>query len=243
MASICILKHLHGSSYESQDDSFTDDYFDTDFQLVRRRQRSPPQRKLTNIYDKRGFLRNVHIYDLQQPLPQNRSFECVTSGTAPSFQICVYDPNVDKFISAALLSDGIWEPYITKIFQKALNKYPDSLVIDVGANIGYYTLLSAKMGHPVIAVEPLYENAIRFQKGVQLGQFRSNIYLAYNALSDRHENVSLTMNVDNQGGISVRRRISSDNKLTPPVATATMDDLMGITDFSQAIIKIDIGKK
>ena len=55
------------------------------------------------------------------------------------------------FKSSALQTDGIWEPYITPILQMALNKYPESILIDVGANIGYYSLMAAKMGHTSIA--------------------------------------------------------------------------------------------
>lgn len=63
-------------------------------------------------------------------------FQCIQTETSPSFHICVYYEYEDVFISGALWSSGVWEPYITNVLQMALNKYPDSAFIDVGANIG-----------------------------------------------------------------------------------------------------------
>ena len=94
-----------------------------------------------------------------------RTYNCVPTKTNPSFHVCTYHPSVDRFISSALVSDGIWEPYITPIVQRALNKYPDAAFIDVGANLGYYSILAARMGHHVIAVEPALENVRRLHQG------------------------------------------------------------------------------
>jgi predicted RNA methylase len=39
-------------------------------------------------------------------------------------------------------------------FINALNNNPDYLVIDIGAHIGVYSLIAARMGNCVLAIEP-----------------------------------------------------------------------------------------
>ena len=144
----------------------------------------------------------LNMYDTAAPIPNDISYyECIRTRTVPSFHICCYEANRDKFISGSLLSSGVWEPYITRIFQKALLKYPNAWVIDIGANIGYYSLLGAAMGHNVIAVEPVYEHVVRMHSGIKLNGFQQQVSVVFNALSDRHENVTMTRNEDNQGGV------------------------------------------
>ena len=62
-------------------------------------------------------------------------------------------------------------------FIKQLEEVPDCDVIDIGANIGLYTLIAAKMNRMVIAVEPLHENLNRIHKASQKGDFKLNLEL------------------------------------------------------------------
>ena len=66
-----------------------------------------------------------------------------------------------------MLSSGLWEPFVTRVYQQALTFHHDAVVVDVGANIGYYTLLAAAMGHSVIAVEPQHENLRRLAEAAR----------------------------------------------------------------------------
>ncbi len=117
-------------------------------------------------------------------------------------------------------------------------------MIDVGANIGYYSLLAGRMGHSVIAIEPQAENLLRLQKGVMLNQLQTSIHLVENPLYDHRINVTLTQNQYNQGGIWIEAvtqkwNVSGRRSLHE---TTTMDHLLNVADFQEAIIKIDIGK-
>ncbi|GFR71693.1 hypothetical protein ElyMa_003819800 [Elysia marginata] len=94
-------------------------------------------------------------------------FNCTISKTSPAFRICVHSKEHDKYISAALLSSGLWEPFATRAYQQALTFHPDAAVVDIGANIGYYTLLAAAMGHSVVAVEPQRENLKRLAEAAK----------------------------------------------------------------------------
>ncbi|XP_013408419.1 uncharacterized protein LOC106172318 [Lingula anatina] len=188
------------------------------------------------------------LYNLYNEVPEthNSDIECILTKTTPKFPICVYESDEDKFISAALRSGGFWEPHITDVYQRALAAVPDAFVIDIGANIGYYTLLAIKMGHMVIAVEPYWESVRRFHKSIHLNNCTSQVLLAVNAVSDMHENVTFIDNVDNQGGVSVRqldaidREILSKGHPLPTARTIFIDDILDLTDTPVAIIKLDI---
>ncbi|MGB3615615.1 MAG: FkbM family methyltransferase, partial [Elainellaceae cyanobacterium] len=49
----------------------------------------------------------------------------------------------DISLSPHLLSEGKWEPWVTRVFQQQIT--PGMTVVDVGANIGYYTTLAASL--------------------------------------------------------------------------------------------------
>ena len=157
-----------------------------------------------------------------------RSLGCLSTKTEPSFHMCTYPSKRDRFISSALQTDGIWEPYITSIMQVALNKYPKGIFIDVGANIGYYSLMAAKRGHTTIAIEPKEENLLRLQMGVDLNHVSNEVYLVQNVLYDVHTNVTMTNSDDNQGGVWIKS-IISEPKSSPEneslVEAVTMDHL------------------
>jgi FkbM family methyltransferase len=63
--------------------------------------------------------------------------------------------DTSEAIGRVLAVTGSWEPHVTTAFRKLLS--PGDVVIDVGANIGYHTLLAAKLVGPgghVYAFEP-----------------------------------------------------------------------------------------
>jgi len=66
----------------------------------------------------------------------------------------------DDIVSASLAKTGEWEvPSPAAMASKARTSIPtDGVLLDIGANIGYYTLMFASQGHRVIAVEPMTRN-------------------------------------------------------------------------------------
>lgn len=63
-----------------------------------------------------------------------------------------------QFIDATMLSYGAWEPPTTRVYEGLLG--PDMVVLDLGANTGYFSILGARLVGPkgrVIAVEAMAE--------------------------------------------------------------------------------------
>ena len=79
----------------------------------------------------------------------------------PSFTICHHPTNVDKFVSGSIAGSGIWEGHISILIDKALRRYPNATLLDIGANIGAHALYGAALGNKVWAVEPMTENLVK----------------------------------------------------------------------------------
>jgi FkbM family methyltransferase len=75
----------------------------------------------------------------------------------------------DLGLSCHLMLDGFWEMWLTLFFASILK--PGMTVIDVGANMGYYTVLFGDMVGPggrVEAIEPVPATAELLRKSVEL---------------------------------------------------------------------------
>jgi FkbM family methyltransferase len=72
-------------------------------------------------------------------------------------------------------------------------------VLDVGANIGFYSLLAAKLGRTVVAVEPMIDSIQRLHRASQLDGTAARIRVIHNAVADHRTQVTLRASGDNQG--------------------------------------------
>ena len=106
----------------------------------------------------------------------------------------------DKGISTDLILDGVRESISVKIMKEELEK--GDIVVDIGANIGYYALIEAKIigsKGMVYAIEPSPRNFERLQRNVKLNDC-SNMALYQTAIGDRrgieHLNISLHSNLN-----------------------------------------------
>ena len=107
-------------------------------------------------------------------------FKCVRLKMRPSPAVCLHPDVTDKFLSKQVRREGLWEPKITrKIFQDILYNDPQLGVLDIGAHIGVYSLISAAMGHNVISVEPYVGNYERLHKAVNLGEGKADYFLLF----------------------------------------------------------------
>jgi len=78
------------------------------------------------------------------------------------------------------------------VWQRVLG--PDDLFIDVGANIGIYTILAAERGAEVIAVEPNAQALARLRANLALNGYRAELVQA--ALSREPGRMRVTRHLD-----------------------------------------------
>lgn len=106
------------------------------------------------------------------------------------------DPN-DFGLSPHLMLDGFWEMDTTEVIVQLLR--PGMVAADVGANVGYFTLLMASLTGPsgrVLAFEPNPMMAQRIARSAALNGLSDRIDIYPVALSDRNEAVCFVMPSD-----------------------------------------------
>lgn len=134
-----------------------------------------------------------------------------------------------------LFAFGVYEPFVTETFKRIVKK--NAVVLDVGANIGYYTLIAAKLvaeNGRVFAFEPEPGNFSLLEKNVKLNGYK-NIVLERKAVSNRTGKANLFLR-DKAGQHSICQPSMSHVE----VETVSLDDYF--RDFEREInlVKIDV---
>lgn len=115
-----------------------------------------------------------------------------------SFGLMLFLNKKDPVVSGAIAL-GVYENFETVLLQKEIHE--GMTVIDMGANIGYYTVMFAHLVGPsgkVIAFEPDEQNGEVLKKNIIANKFR-NVSYVNKALSDRTGFVKLYISEENRG--------------------------------------------
>ena len=172
--------------------------------------------------------------------------KCVPLRTSKNTtSICIYDSVEDHFISAALQRRGQWEGGMVDSILNMLNKHPNAEFLDLGCNIGTYSLAAAAFGHHIIAVDAVIDNLELLYKSLTLGKLQDKAILIWNAISDEYSKVALTKYKGNVGGTAIRDLTTEDkkNKETFITQTIKLDDLVPLMKGKTVVIKMDIETK
>jgi FkbM family methyltransferase len=133
-----------------------------------------------------------------------------------------------------------------------LNKHPEWMVFDVGAQIGQYSLFAASFGRDVVCVEPFHDNIIRVHKAANLSNITKKITLIKNAISNTRNEIKQLSNIHNNiGGQSLLnfkdKTFNSTENNKYLVETILFDDIVPYLPknkegrpYKQALMKIDI---
>ncbi len=144
---------------------------------------------------------------------------------------------LDKHDTLGLSLNGSYEEFETEIVTKKVKK--GDIVLDIGANIGYYTLIFARLvGEKgrVYAFEPDPVNFALLKRNIEINGYK-NIVLIEKAVSDQSGKVQLFLCEENKGDHRIYN--SGDNRTMINVESVSLDDYF---DQKQQIdfIKMDI---
>ena len=167
------------------------------------------------------------------------------SGQTPIF---VYPETKDKYVSHDIIHSGRWEHHLAVPMVSMLQTDPSLTFIDIGANIGAFTLEIAKLGRKTISVEPLVDNVQRLCCSVHKGKLGHLVTIVANAISNQHMQVTLGKDKDNVGGTFVNKnnpvkkaQIVMTGEYSNPVNTILLDDILGLPEKPQrVVIKMDV---
>ena len=187
-----------------------------------------------------NFLRNnntfqryheiINIIDLDTPIIEN--FSCVkTKRILQTVRTTICPHNASDYVSYHFWHDSIYEEQLLSIILRLLIYYPEYGFIDIGGNIGTYTLFVAKMNRFVITIECFRPNYLRIAKAIQTEGLQQQVILIGNAIySESRRYLSLSSDPSNIGGQGIQTHRFQNESLTNPyiVKTIRFDDLLPV---------------
>jgi len=140
----------------------------------------------------------------------------------------------DRYFAPHLRRHGIWEAAETLVLLRLLA--PGMRVVDVGAHVGYYSVMCSRRVGPgggVLAFEPEPENHRLLQANLLLNDCR-NVQVRQVALADGRGRASLHLSDENFGD---HRLQAVAGRRTVDVETLTLDE--ALDGFEPDFVKID----
>ncbi|MEM9883735.1 MAG: FkbM family methyltransferase [Planctomycetota bacterium] len=149
-------------------------------------------------------------------------------------------PSDDMGMTPHLVLDGCWEMAVTRVFESHLE--PGMTAIDIGANIGYFTLTAARRVGPtgvVHAFEPEPRNLWHLRHNVSLNGF-GQVRINDKALWHETGHLTLRTTDESSGGHSLvgvdPALLDEDHRVR--VETVTLDEYLG-DEKHVDVIKMD----
>lgn len=147
-----------------------------------------------------------------------------------------YIDKLDGTISQELILSHKWEEYQTVLFKQNIKK--GDIVIDIGAHIGYYTLIAAsivgKKGK-VYAFEPDLKNFSILMQNIKVNKYK-NIIPINKAVTEKNTKLNLFINPTNTGDHRIYE--PKDKRKTIEIDAVTLDSMLKNEKID--LIKMDI---
>jgi FkbM family methyltransferase len=157
----------------------------------------------------------------------------------PTAVVDGHDMLLDPVDSLRLSIVGVYEPFETSLVKKLLR--PGDVAVDVGANIGYYTLLFARAVGPegrVIAFEPEPTNFAILERNVKVNGYEERVHLVQAACGPRSGTTKLFLSDSNMGDHTL---LALDDRTdrSVDVEETTLDDVVADVDLIR-LLKVDV---
>ena len=144
----------------------------------------------------------------------------------------------DKLDTLDLLVNKEYEPSETKMIKKSLKR--GMIGLDIGANIGYYSILMAERCKKVYSFEPQNDNYKILKRNILLNNCENKIIPERKALANYTGRAALKINRFNNGGHSIAMKFNVlDRKAIETVDCIKLDDYF-INKPNPEIIKMDV---
>jgi FkbM family methyltransferase len=136
------------------------------------------------------------------------------------------------------VNKGVFESVETHLITSSIKE--GDVVIDIGANIGYFTLILARLvgdKGKVFAFEPEPTNFALLRKNVEMNGYK-NVVLVQKAVSDKNELTKLYLSESNKGDHQMYK--TDDQRSSIDIESITLDHYFEEKDKKVDFIKIDI---
>jgi FkbM family methyltransferase len=145
---------------------------------------------------------------------------------------------LDPHDSLNLSINEVYEKAETDLAYKEVKE--GNVILDIGANIGYYTLIFAKLAGPngkVYAFEPDPDNFAILKKNIETNGYQ-NVVLVNKAVSDSNGKIKLYKSDTNSGDHRIYD--SDDGRGFTEIECVRLDDFFRGNELSVDLIKMDI---
>ena len=166
--------------------------------------------------------------------------------TRTVFGHVLYLDTRDDSLLPALVLRGVWEPNVTRVLLRLLR--PGMRVVEVGANVGYYTVLAGSCVGPsgsVIAFEANPDIAARLRRAVIVNGYQWWTHVVASAVADRDGRATLHRLARHQGSSGLFSRGSAylesfaEESRPLDVPVTTLDAFLGPDPAPVDLLKID----
>ncbi len=152
----------------------------------------------------------------------------------------IYVDSEDIGVSRSLLMWGTYEDYVTNFLQKAVKK--GMVVLDVGANIGYYTILASRLVGDegmVFAFEPEPRNYALLCQNLNANRC-NNVLAVQKAVYRRNSQVKLHLDRTNFGAHSLLSTNVFDHCDAIEVEAVSLDDFFRDRGLNVDVVKMSV---
>ena len=137
--------------------------------------KKPPAENRPHLGNKKS---NIYTKSVSESF--NQSKLNYSRGTAVIYVYSSHD-----LISKHLLHKSSWEGDYIRDMQSALNIDVGLNLIDIGCNVGVYTIVAALRQRKVVAVDANIKNIKRSKKALDVNNVSDRVHLLFNGISNR----------------------------------------------------------
>jgi FkbM family methyltransferase len=148
--------------------------------------------------------------------------------------------NPSEHIQQQLFWYGYYEKELGDLIRKILR--PGDVFIDVGANIGYFSLLAAKHQPTakIFSFEPVSPIFKQFEENISINEFK-NITAINAAIGEKNEEREIYISGDDNKGMSSFEKPENYSGKTETVRVIELDNWLRTSGFARVdLIKIDV---
>lgn len=152
-----------------------------------------------------------------------------------------FECRTDDVIPRRIYEFGVWEPFVTAVVMSRLRA--GDTFIDVGANVGYYSVLASSIVGPtglVVSIEPMAEARIRLERHLTLNGASDRARVVPSAVARTRGEIPLYRGPEDNLGRSTTIQVD-DLSFAARVPAAPLVELVGSETLEKAtLMKIDI---
>jgi FkbM family methyltransferase len=156
----------------------------------------------------------------------------------------VFEFNVRSHILRRILQEKHYEPEIVNLIEKHLDSKKDA--VDVGANVGLYTVLMSKLlnrGRKVLSIEPTPAALEYLHRNIVRSKSAKSVVIYEGIVTDRKGTFQLNvipgMEEYSSLGTIVHESVQSENNKPISIKGDTIDHLVSRFRLSPGLLKID----